>query len=76
MKTIYVSKPVSLPCPSFNWLWLSIAFVLRQFTTYANDRDIRELMDELTPDEARAEILSDWENAERNRLAGEFWSSG
>lgn len=75
--SISVSKNIFVPRISvFNDACLAVAAFLRQFTTADNDYAIRLLMDELTPDEARAEIMSDIANAEWNRLAEEFWSSG
>ena len=76
MKVINVSKPVPVPRFTFNGVFLAIASVLRRLNSGYNDYDIRLQMGELTPDEARAEILGDIANEERNRLAGEFWSGG
>jgi len=67
---------VYIPRFTFNWLWFAIAYVLRRLNKDYDDYDIREQMDELTAEEARAVVLADWENAEQNRLAGEFWSGG
>lgn len=69
-------KPLTIPAthqPLLNGVWLSIASVLRFINRDYNDYDIRLHMGELTRDEARAEILGDIVNAERNRLAEEFW---
>ena len=76
MKTIYVSKTVSLPRFTFNWLWLAIAHVLRRLNKDYDDHDIRERMGELTRDEARAVVLADIANQEWNDAANKFWSGG
>ena len=76
------AKPLSIPVshrPMLNGVWLAIASVLRWVNRdygYFEYYELRLHMGELTKDEARAEILSDWANAERNRLAEEFWTSG
>lgn len=72
--TVYVKNQVTNNSSIFNDACLVVAAFLRQFTTSENDYAIRELMDELEPDEARAEIMSDIANAEWHRLAGEAWS--
>ena len=76
MKAISVHKNIFIPRFTFNWLWLAIANVLRRLNKDYNDYDIRELMGELTRDEARAVVVADIANEEWNRLAGEFWSGG
>lgn len=74
MKTSINVKHIYIPRFTFNWLWLAIASVLRQFTTDENDRAIRELMCELTADEARAKILSDIANEAKHMREIMAWS--
>ena len=74
--SIRVHKNISVPRFTFNGAFLAIAVVLRQFTTAENDYNIRELMGELTAEEARAVVLADFTNAEWHRLAEKFWMGG
>lgn len=76
MKTSINVKSIYVPRFTFNWLWFAIAAFIRQFTTDENDKAIRELMCELTADEARDEILSTIANEEQHKRDGEWWSSG
>lgn len=78
MKVTNVSKPIPIPRWTFfpDRLFLAIASVLRKLNAGYDDYDNRMDRGELTPDEARAEILGDIANAERNRLSEEFWTSG
>ena len=62
--------------PLLNGLWLAVAAVLRRVNAGYDDYELRGRVGEWTRDEARAEILGDIANAEWNRLAGEFWTSG
>lgn len=78
MKVINANKPIPIPRWTFlpGRLFLAITSVLRKLNAGYDDYDIRLQMGELTPDEARAEILGDIANEEENRLAGVFWSGG
>ena len=57
-------------------LFVPIIAILRWVNRNYNDYDIRAEMGELSPFEAREEERADISNAEWNRLAGEFWTSG
>lgn len=74
MKTFINVKHIYIPRFTFNWLWLAIASVVPRLNAGYNDYELRLHMCELTPEEARAEILSDIANHHKRMREIMAWS--